>query len=649
MATISVSPTPAIAAMASRRGPLTNNPNVANSPLRVAPAGFAKPKRPYAVLQREEPYGQAPPSKKQAVEQRVARSPSKLPRAQALPQRGSTTATTSRPVTKERTQKPAASAKVSLQDEREKDAWKKHYRAKFPKMVFYFESIPEDIRAKLTKRITYLGARQEPFFSIDVTHVITTRAIPTEQPETQPEPEVAPQDEPALAEQPQTINPSLLDRSSARRKLLLEFRSAPSRSHASADPTKPHKPTRNSDVLHKAKDMGKKIWSLEKFWAMVSLLCEAEKPKFDYRGSGTYSNPVPRAAGESAHASLNQMLRNERINGPSDRDVSALSKDLTYFKGPHIYVFDMEERHKPIMVREYAKVSNKMDGDWPQFRSVGSGRCPFVEEDPEEKERQKRREQRQLQQEKDDARAAAAKQAEASKAQAQAALPKPVIGKRTLGEMEDGHNKVRAPATSTINPAKAALSKQGSQNAFVSRNEGGRLVHGEPVASGVQPSNITSAIRSQMISSQAGITGIKAGTSKELHGLQRQVLQKTGAVSQETSSRRPVDNSVEGRSSRSVPSLSRKTSHNGSIPEAHKATDSRDKRSQSQAMKSKKDMKPGYCENCQEKFRDFDEHILSRKHRRFAENPSNWVELDDLLAELTRQPKEFMSSPGYDL
>jgi hypothetical protein len=40
----------------------------------------------------------------------------------------------------------------------EKEVWKKHHRAKFPKMVFYFESIPDDIRAKLTKRVTYLGA-----------------------------------------------------------------------------------------------------------------------------------------------------------------------------------------------------------------------------------------------------------------------------------------------------------------------------------------------------------------------------------------------------------------------------------------------------------------------------------------------------------
>ena len=169
MATISLSPSPApLAAMSSRRGPLTSNPNVANSPLRPAgatslAATYAKQKRSHATMQREEPYGQHPPSKKQAVEsslaQRLARSPSKLPRSQVLVQRGVSAASTTRAVTKERPSKPSTVVKPSNQDDNhDKEVWKKHYRAKFPKMVFYFESIPDDVRAKLTKRVTYLGA-----------------------------------------------------------------------------------------------------------------------------------------------------------------------------------------------------------------------------------------------------------------------------------------------------------------------------------------------------------------------------------------------------------------------------------------------------------------------------------------------------------
>lgn len=167
MATVSLSPTPVpIAAMSSRRIPLTNNPNAANSPLRGTStlAAFAKQqKRSYATVQREEPYGQPPPMKKQAVEtmaQRSIRSPSKLPRSQLATRNTTTTTSTTTSTTRPtlRTSKPIAGSRATQDVDTEKEVWKKHHMAKFPKMVFYFESIPDDVRAKLIKRVTYLGA-----------------------------------------------------------------------------------------------------------------------------------------------------------------------------------------------------------------------------------------------------------------------------------------------------------------------------------------------------------------------------------------------------------------------------------------------------------------------------------------------------------
>lgn len=148
--------------MSSRRGPLTSNPHAANSPLRAPSALLqnAKAKRSYANAQREEAYGQPPPIKKQVLEDgtgRAVRSPSKLPRSQQLPQR-TAGQITGRPPIKERTTSRLPTVSKTVQDDEHKEVWKKHYRAKFPKMVFYFESIPDDVRAKLTKRVTYLGA-----------------------------------------------------------------------------------------------------------------------------------------------------------------------------------------------------------------------------------------------------------------------------------------------------------------------------------------------------------------------------------------------------------------------------------------------------------------------------------------------------------
>lgn len=35
------------------------------------------------------------------------------------------------------------------------------------------------------------------------------------------------------------------------------------------------------------------------------------------------------------------------------------------------------------------------------------------------------------------------------------------------------------------------------------------------------------------------------------------------------------------------------------------------------------------------------QHILTRKHRKFAENTDNWLELDELLGQLGRMPKGY--------
>lgn len=438
-----------------------------------------------------------------------------------------------------------------------------------------------------------------------MTHIISGRPIPTERHEAEEADADKEHGEQEPQEQPQTINPSLLDidrRVPARRRLF-EFGGAPMRSHQLDDPTKRAKSNPNTDVLCKARDMGIKIWSLDKFQNMLSVLLETDTPQ-NSTVSRTY-----KTSKSSHEPNLLQLLRNERINGPSDRDPTAVNRELNFFKGPYIYVWDMDEKLKPTMVREYAKVVNKSDGDWPQFRSVGNGRCPFVEEvDVPEKESRRNREQEKA---RENARAA---RQESVPVLRPPEIPKPkaVTGKRSLTEMEDGHNRARGVAQESIfNPPKPAVKQAATrpENAFISRAPGGRLFAGEPVASGLQASNVTSAIRSQMISSTSGVHGAKAGTSKEIHGLQRKVLQKavpTGST-QGASSRPTADASMDAASSRSA-SLSRQTSKTTRADEdSQRLAERKETKSQAPPLKSKKDMKPGYCENCQDKFRDFDE------------------------------------------
>lgn len=193
----------------------------------------------------------------------------------------------------------------------------------------------------------------------------------------------------------------------------------------------------------------------------------------------------------------------------------------------------------------------------------------------------------------------------------------------------------------------------------------------EPPASGIQRSAVTSAIQSQMISSTTA-TGVKASTSKEVNDLKRKVLERTT-----TTGSMSIPNSVPSshqtqplavlRNARAPApqraAKSRAQEKLGGVPEEidpYAEDVNGDVGARAAAKKTKKpvkrDPKPGYCENCRDKYDDFEEvskhalnpsartlltsvqHILSRKHRKFATTHSNWTELDALLAQLQSQP-----------
>ncbi|KAL1837011.1 hypothetical protein VTJ49DRAFT_4396 [Mycothermus thermophilus] len=632
--------------MSSRRVPLSaSNPNVAHSPMRAASAASDPKKvRSHADMMREEPYGQPPPAKRLMVERGVA-SPSRsksvaTTTARPVVQRSPTKAIAHRSASRatgvsSTTHKSTHAADLSKATEEELNnirAWRAQIRARFPKMVFYFESIPDDQRARLAKQVGRLGAREEKFFSIDISHVVTSRPIPPEKPKGS-EREGA---EEVGEEQPKTIDPSLLNRTADPTRSRLVFDKKPSISKA-----------RSTDVLDRARDMGKKIWSLEKLQKILELALQSDAHGVGTTGASGRSGT--QTVGRAGKDNLAQLLEKERVYGPSDRDPTVSSRDIVNFRGYYIYIYDVEEKTKPIMIREYAKVSDPKDGDWPQFRLVSEGRCPFIIDENYDAEKENRERAR--------AKARAAKAA-AQETVEHAATPAPrddapaaVTGKRTLAQMEDGNNRGApgpAPSADMFDRARVCNPPvlDFTQNAFISHAKGGRLLAGEPVASGLQPSNVTSAIRSQVVSSTTGgVLGAKAGTSKEIHGLQRKVvLQKASmpALSQEAGSRRAL--AAEGTHSGQV--LVRSASASQAQQRLERVEEEPRQREKLRRTASvpvpqpkKRDPKPGYCENCQDKFADFDEHIVSRKHRKFAENDDNWAQLDALLAQLKRVPR----------
>ena len=492
---------------------------------------------------------------------------------------------------------------------------------------------------------------------------------------------------------PQTINPSLLENpcdnpvnfqenQESKSRLNFDALLTNTKGRVATEKERLRRQHAGNDVLRKAKEMGTKIWQLEKFERIVHVMLEGREGCLQSQHShNTRSNVSTAATKTSRHVELSHLIRNEQLNGPSDRESTLAISEWIPLKGPHIYIHDMNEKTKPVMVREYSKVQNREDGAWPQFRSVSVGKCPFVEESTHCRrgvERERAREEEQLAQDKSQNQRAPRTRAATAIESAKMQPPLHAARKRPLAEIENGGNAMAQPprllpVTRDKEPplAKTQSPTKGMKNFLGGIGPG--FVRGEPTASGIQQSNITSAIRSQMVSSTAAAPGAKAGTSRDMHELKRKVLERNSgpSLSGMTTSTK-IANAIGGyESSRTIPpprlakqkaqeKLGQRKLEN--IREDGSPSDDEEKQYKATTMvlkdALKRDPKPGYCENCREKFDDFEEvglllpfvdfdgtdarlkHTFGRKHRKFAMTHDNWRELDGLLRQLVRPLKE---------
>jgi regulatory subunit for Cdc7p protein kinase len=357
-------------------------------------------------------------------------------------------------------------------------------------------------------------------------------------------------------------------------------------------------------VLYKAKDLGLKIWSVDKLQRMVDTMFNKETGEDP--STIVYSRTVTQPKGRPAD--LQRLLQNEK----SDRDHALATQDMIPLRGYYAYVHDMDEATRPVMIREYQK-TEKDKGKWPQFRASANGKCPFVD-DPHFGRRQQEEEARRVQK----TLAVAAPRTRAASA---------MEGKLALAENNNIARRPSAPAAmvkmeqedanvldTKVIPKRANTDGVppmfGSAQASIRAMP--RFIAGEPVASGLQASNITSAIQSQMISSTAAVP--RAGNSKEVNALKRKVLEKNSVPSTNTHSGqssamndvRAMLNQEHVPPMRAAKRKAQETlgvSHEDEVAARH----ARKVAALRRRKTAEKELKPGYCENCREKFNDFDE------------------------------------------
>lgn len=182
MAEISLSPAPhKLGNMSTKRVPLGNVPNAANSPFRSVAAATSKRSRDQTEAQEDLSYDWQPRAKRQALEEGRRASPRKQAlqstegrvfnkrtiSAQPTPfERKLLASAKEKNLTQrveerieqriqQRVERQGKASHEALEDIRQ---WQRHYKRSFPTFVFYFESLPEEIRVKCSKWIRSLGA-----------------------------------------------------------------------------------------------------------------------------------------------------------------------------------------------------------------------------------------------------------------------------------------------------------------------------------------------------------------------------------------------------------------------------------------------------------------------------------------------------------
>lgn len=328
-------------------------------------------------------------------------------------------------------------------------------------------------------------------------------------------------------------------------------------------------------------------------------------------------------AGHQQQDDLSKLLHHEKAAERPPWD------SITAFRGYYIYIHDFEEKTKPVMARDYQKPMHKEDGEWPQFRSVPGPKCPFVWDDSHIKETSKearRPEAQRVEQQPRTRAVSAAIQASQTEVKRQETTKV-----AALGEVDNNARSMGKPAVPQVPSAKTFEPPQMKHtdslppqlaNRFqlpgIPRFGAGR----EPMASGLQQSNQTSAIRSQMISSTAANPSARAGMSKEVHQLQRRVVEQrhksglsvTSVPSEYMNDVRAAINNdrppTERRTTRRKPTSTMAKIHEDEtqseeedgVNQAARVTRAPKKKSS-----ARREPKPGYCENCRDKYEDFNE------------------------------------------
>ncbi|CAE7174134.1 unnamed protein product [Rhizoctonia solani] len=247
-----------------------------------------------------------------------------------------------------------------LERQQQREHYRNSYLKAFPGFVFYFDDVDEATKHRLSQICKSLNARIEPFFSRNVTHVITSC----------PRPRI----DALVAE-------AASNKENNPKKNLDLSRSPAKASVPSTSRPKPSDAPETSALLVKAIGYGIKIWETIKLSSILDSI--------------THNNRASRSATPSTQPTLEHLLATERIHGTHERDPTARRPDYTYFPRNSyvLLVEDLTGVHATVASRDFGpKPVGGAKPGWPVCYAHPDARGPFDPPKPDRKERGRERE-----------------------------------------------------------------------------------------------------------------------------------------------------------------------------------------------------------------------------------------------------------------
>jgi regulatory subunit for Cdc7p protein kinase len=329
---------------------------------------------------------------------------------------------------------------------------------------------------------------------------------------------------------------------------------------------------------------------------------------------------------------LHNLLKDEKIFGSNDRDPNAKRDDLHYLEKNYLFVFDLQQKVRPIAVREWH------DDSYPSIHYTMDGKCPFIAEVSENSDRKKLRRQLKFD---------ATKEYREMLKQATMSIMNNIKHgismssakfKGTSTSTDKIDDETTIVQNTSDNNESACKENENNEKQFTVFNDVGDEDDFENYYDFKQPDKVPTLNRNSScmvgsISRQFDVASGYNGASNAM-SFSMDSTSNSNTLQQGGNGLGPITSQVP---SRNINNLKRRII----------IKKQQEQRNQSKVTKRKEELNPGYCENCRVKYDHFEDHMVSNRHRNFACDDRNFKDIDNL-SETLKESRSlgFIASNG---